>query len=129
MQALGSLAVVHATFEEAWAKLENGDMLYADACAAMDDLAKAQQHEARLQDEVKGCRESLNTVTTAELFLIRVAFRIESQAKAGLHKKRPAVKNEKRTSCVHGHCARLHCHTIKIIRLNQWESVMLHLRL
>ena len=36
MQALGSLAGVYATFEEAWANLENdnseGDPLYADAC-------------------------------------------------------------------------------------------------
>ena len=28
----------------------------------MDELAKAQQHQARCQDEVKGCRESLGTV-------------------------------------------------------------------
>ena len=29
---------------------------------AMDELAKAQQHQARCQDEVKGCRENLDAV-------------------------------------------------------------------
>ena len=66
MQALGCLAGAHATFEEAWANLENansaGDMLHADAYGAMDELPKAQEHWARCQDEVKGCRESVDNV-------------------------------------------------------------------
>ena len=55
MQALDRLAGVHATFEEQ-------DILCADACGAMDEFAKAQQHQARCQDEVKGCRENLDAV-------------------------------------------------------------------
>ena len=66
MQALDRLAGVHATFEEAWANPENensaGDVLHADACGEMDELAKAQQDQACCQEEVKGCRESLDTV-------------------------------------------------------------------
>ena len=38
------------------------DVLYADACGAMDELAKAQQHQARCQDEVQGCCESLDAI-------------------------------------------------------------------
>ena len=68
MQALDCLAGVYATCEEALGNSENensaGDMLCADACGAMDELAKAQVHQARCQDEVKGCRESLDTIVT-----------------------------------------------------------------
>ena len=65
MQALGSLAGAYATCEEAWANLENenseGDPLCADARAVMDELAKAQQHQGRCQDEVKCSRESTSS--------------------------------------------------------------------
>ena len=36
------------------------DTLFAEEHGAMDKLAKAQQHQARCQDEVKGCRESFD---------------------------------------------------------------------
>ena len=49
MQALDPLAAVYATFEDAWANVENeiseGDMLFAEAYEAVDELAKAQQHQ------------------------------------------------------------------------------------
>ena len=66
MQALDRLVGVYATFEDAWANLENenseSDIMYSDACGAMDEVAKAQQHQARCQDEVKGCRENLDAI-------------------------------------------------------------------
>ena len=65
-QALDRLAGVYATFEDAWANVENenseGDILHGDACGAMDELAKAQQHQARCQHEVQGCRENLDVI-------------------------------------------------------------------
>ena len=39
-----------------------GDILYAEAQAVMDELARAQQHQARYQDEVTGCREGLDDI-------------------------------------------------------------------
>ena len=64
MQALNNLTIVHATFEQAGANLEveisEGDLLFADVRAAMEGLAEAQQHEERLQGELKSSRESLD---------------------------------------------------------------------
>ena len=66
--SLAALRGVYAASEEAWANLENenseGVTLCADACVAMDELAKAQQHQARCQEEVRTCRESLDLVVT-----------------------------------------------------------------
>ena len=68
MQALERLACVYAAFEEAWANLENeksvGDILYAEAQGVMDELARAQRHQARSQDDVKRCRDSLDDIVT-----------------------------------------------------------------
>ena len=65
-QAIDRLAGVYATFEDAWANVENenseGDILHGDACGAMDELAKAQQHQARCQHEVQACRENLGVI-------------------------------------------------------------------
>ena len=65
MQAFGNLAVVYATFEVAGANLQiensEGDTLYPDECEAKDDVAKAQQHQDRLQEELKISREKLDT--------------------------------------------------------------------
>ena len=55
MQALECLACVYATFEEAWANLENEK-------SEGDIPATTQQHQARCQDEVKGCRDSLDEI-------------------------------------------------------------------
>ena len=64
MQAFGTLAVVYATFEEARANLEiensEGDPLYADERVATNEFATAQRPQARLQDELKSSRESLD---------------------------------------------------------------------
>ena len=61
MQALGRLVGVYATFEDTWSNVEQeiyeGHILFAEACVATDELA-AQQHQARLQDEMKSSCES-----------------------------------------------------------------------
>ena len=56
MQGPERLACEYTTFEEAWANLENA------AQGVMDELARAQQHQARCQDEVKGCRDGLDDI-------------------------------------------------------------------
>ena len=65
MQALNNLALVYATFQQAGANLEvgfsEGDLLFADVRPAMEGLAEAQQHQERLQGELKCSRESLDT--------------------------------------------------------------------
>ena len=59
-------AGVYATFEDTRANVENefseGDVLLAEGNEAMDELAKAQQHQARCQEETKCFCESLDTV-------------------------------------------------------------------
>ena len=64
IQALDRLAGVYATFEDAWANLgsENSevDTFMPKRTGAMDELAKAQPHQARCQDEVFCSCESLN---------------------------------------------------------------------
>ena len=64
MQALDRMAGENATFEDAWANLENGnsegDIFYADAYGAMGELGKDQQRQDSCQDEVKCCRENLD---------------------------------------------------------------------
>ena len=80
---------VCATIEEAWANPVNenseGDILYAEARWAMDGFARGQQHQARCQDEVKGCRESLGAIVrdlTNFRALLEVAF--DDLADAGM---------------------------------------------
>ena len=87
MLALDRLACVYATVEEAWANLENeknseGDILYAEACGAMDELARAQQHQARCQGEVKRCCESL--VRDLSNFRARLEVACDDLADAGM---------------------------------------------
>ena len=57
MQALNDLALAFATFEQAGANLEvefsEEDLLVADVRTAMEGLAEAQQHQERLQGELK----------------------------------------------------------------------------
>ena len=54
MQALDRLADVYATFEDTWSNVKNetaeGDLPFVEAEEAMDQLAAAQQHQARFQD-------------------------------------------------------------------------------
>ena len=48
------MADVYATFEDTWSNVENetaeGDFPFVEADEAMDQLAAAQQHQARFQD-------------------------------------------------------------------------------
>ena len=64
MQALDCQAEVYTSFEDTWANVENeiseDDILFAEACEAIDELAAAQQHQARFHDELKSSRESLD---------------------------------------------------------------------
>ena len=64
MQALDRLAGVYATFEGTWANVEHdiseSDTPFAEAYEPMDELAAAQQRQARFQDEPKCFRESLD---------------------------------------------------------------------
>ena len=50
MQALNNLAIVYATFEQAGANLEvktsEGDLLYADVRAAVEEFTEAQQNQS-----------------------------------------------------------------------------------
>ena len=55
LHALDRLAGVCATFEDTWANVENQ---ISEGDIPMDELAKAQEHQARLQDELKSSRES-----------------------------------------------------------------------
>ena len=58
------MAGVYATFDDTWVNVEKksseGGTLFAEVYKPMDELAKAQQHQARLQDELKNFRESLD---------------------------------------------------------------------
>ena len=50
---------MYATFEDAWADVENEvDTSYAEAYEATDEHAAAQQHQARFQDELKSSLKS-----------------------------------------------------------------------
>ena len=64
MAALGNVAPVYASFEEAGEKLEDesekGETLYVDVNTAMEGLAKAPQQMDRPQDELRGFHENLD---------------------------------------------------------------------
>ena len=65
MQALQArLPDVYETFEDTWAFVEKetaeGDLLLAEADEAVDQLAAAQQHQARFLDELESSRECLD---------------------------------------------------------------------
>ena len=68
MAALDRLADVYETFEDTWALVEREtaevDTLFAEVYVAMDDLATAQQYQARLQDELKHSCESHDIALT-----------------------------------------------------------------
>ena len=55
MQALNSPAIVYATLEQAGANLEvaisEGDLLFADVRAALEELTEGQQHQELMQGE------------------------------------------------------------------------------
>ena len=57
MQALNNLAIEYATFEQASANLEveisEGDLLFADVRTAVEEFTDAQQHQERMQGELK----------------------------------------------------------------------------
>ena len=65
MQALNNLAFVYATLEQAGANLEvensEGDMLYADVRAAMEEFNEAQQNQERMRGDLKDSQESLDS--------------------------------------------------------------------
>ena len=64
MQALNTLAVVYATFENASANLEvensERDMLHADVRVAMEEFNEAQQNQERMRGELQDSRKSLD---------------------------------------------------------------------
>ena len=64
MAALGNVAPVYASFEEAGEKLEDesekGETLDVDVNTALEELAKAPQQMDRQQDELRGFHENLD---------------------------------------------------------------------
>ena len=64
MAALGKVAVIYNSFEEAGGNLEDEsakrETLYDDENAAMEDLAKALQQWQRLQDKLRGFQENMD---------------------------------------------------------------------
>ena len=64
MAALGNVAVIYNSFDEAGGNLEDEsakrETLYDDENAAMEDLAKALQQWERLQDELRGFQENMD---------------------------------------------------------------------
>ena len=63
MQALDALAEEYETFEETTKKVthetEEGDMVFAVACEAMEELDKAQKDQGRLRDALEATCESM----------------------------------------------------------------------
>ena len=66
--ALGNVAVIYKTFEEAGGNLEGesakGETPYHNENTAMEDLVKALQQRDRLQDELRGFQEKTWTAPT-----------------------------------------------------------------
>ena len=64
MVALGNVAVIYNSFEEAGGNLEDesakGETLHDDENTAMEDLAKALQQRDRRQNELRGFQENLD---------------------------------------------------------------------
>ena len=67
MQAVDVLAEDYEIFEETMKTVtyetEEGDMLFAVAYEAMEELDKAQKHQHRSQDEMEATRESMDIVS------------------------------------------------------------------
>ena len=63
MQALDTLAEEYEIFEETMKKetceTEEGDILFAVACEAMEELDKTQKEQDRLHDEMEATCESM----------------------------------------------------------------------
>ena len=67
MQALNTVAVVYAAFEQAGANLEvensEADMLHADVRAAMEEFDDAQQNQERMRGELKDSQKGLDSAS------------------------------------------------------------------